>query len=180
MPPNLVPPETSIQPEASSGQKITESEIIIAPPPTNQLTELMLPSTSAPSEALHQILPRSTKTTRKSPTYYGFGKDDSSGESKNSCLSIFAPPAGKVEPVMWNPCNLQLSTFNNCGYCGSIRANPKCLNFEIHNMLDFFLSSLLIVEELSLTGPRIRPAKQSPPENLIIDEEDMQTQTFDI
>ena len=94
-PPNLVPPENSIQPEASSGKQITESEVIFAPTPTNQVTELMLPFTSALLEALHQVLSRSTKKTRKSPKYYGFENDNSSGESTNSCLPNFAPPRRK-------------------------------------------------------------------------------------
>ena len=69
VPPILVPPEALSQPETNSGQQIIDSEVIIAPPPTNQRSELTLPSTSAPVEALRQILPRSTKRTRKSPKY---------------------------------------------------------------------------------------------------------------
>ena len=104
VPPNLVPPETPSQPETNSGQQIITSEIIIAPPPTNQQPELTLPSTSAPAEALHQVLPRSTKRTRKIPNYYGYENDDSSGESTNSCPPNFLQPrrkrrAGDVESV---------------------------------------------------------------------------------
>ena len=85
MPPNLVPPQTPFQPEPSFGQQIIASEVIIAPPPTNQLTELTLSSTSAPLEALHQVLPQSIKRTRK-------------------LISHNLP--GNVVLVMLNQCNL--------------------------------------------------------------------------
>ena len=93
--PNLVPPESPIEPDASSREQITDSEVIIAPPPTNQTTDIMLRSTSAPLEALHQVLPRSPRRTRKSPKYYGFEKDYSSGELTNSCQSDFTEPHKK-------------------------------------------------------------------------------------
>ena len=67
VPANLVPPETTSQLEFNPDQQNITSEVIIAPPPTGQRTELILPSTSAPVEAMRQILPRTTKRTRKSP-----------------------------------------------------------------------------------------------------------------
>ena len=63
--PNLVPPETSFQTEANPVPQIAASKVIIAPPTTNTFTELTLPSTSAPLEALHQFLPQTTKRKRK-------------------------------------------------------------------------------------------------------------------
>ena len=67
VPPNIAPPETLFEPEATSAPQDTASQLIIAPPPTNQSTEFMISSTSAPLEALHQVLPRKTKRARKSP-----------------------------------------------------------------------------------------------------------------
>ena len=67
VPTNLAPPETSFQTEANPVPQITASEVIILPPPTNTFTELRLPSTSAPLEALHQVLPQTIKRKRKSP-----------------------------------------------------------------------------------------------------------------
>ena len=161
VPPNLVlvPPETSIQPEASSGQQITASEVIIAPPPTNQLTELTLPSTSAPLEALHLVLPRSTKRTRKSPKCYGFGIDYSSGESTISCPPNSTQPrrkrrTGDVESVQPSVIQTIVET-----------------KAQLEPIPNAFPS--LVIEEVSPTDPCIRPANQSPPEELIIDEEDM-------
>ena len=57
LPPNLTPPETSFEPEATSAPQLTASQVIIAPQTTNQSTELMIPSTSAPLDALHQVRP---------------------------------------------------------------------------------------------------------------------------
>ena len=104
VPHNPVPTETPSYPETNSGQQFIASDIIIAPPPTNQRPELTLPSTSAPAEALHQLLPRSTKRIRKSPKYYGYENDDSSGDSTNSCPPNFIQSrrksrAGDVESV---------------------------------------------------------------------------------
>ena len=65
VPPYVTPPETSFQTEATPVPQITASEVIIAPPPTNTFTELALPSTSAPLEALHQVLPQTTTRKRK-------------------------------------------------------------------------------------------------------------------
>ena len=76
--PNLAPPETSFEPEATSAPQVTASLLIVAPPPTNQSAELMIPSTSAPLEALHQVRPRTTNGAQKSPKDLGFKNDDSS------------------------------------------------------------------------------------------------------
>ena len=95
VPENFAPPETSSQPETTPEPQIITSEVIFAPLPTGQRSELILPSTSAPVEALLQILTRTTKRTRKSPKYYGYGNDNSSGESTNSCPPNFLQPHRK-------------------------------------------------------------------------------------
>ena len=71
VPPNLAPPETPSQPETTPDQQIITSEVINSPPPTSQRSELTIPSTSPPVEALRQVLPRATKRTRKNPKWYG-------------------------------------------------------------------------------------------------------------
>ena len=160
VPPNLVPPETSIQPETNHRLRI------IAPPPTNQLTELMLPSTSAPleniapsSSKINFFVLSSSKITLKSPKSYGFGNDNSSGESINSCLPDFAPPrrkrhTGDVESVQ--PSDIQTIVDT----AAQVELTPNAIPSPV-------------IDEVSPTDPRIRPASQSPPENLIIDEQNM-------
>ena len=64
----------------------------------------MITSTSAPMEALQQILPRTTKRVRKNPRYFGFDNDDLSGESTKSCPPNPTQPrskrrAGAIESV---------------------------------------------------------------------------------
>ena len=159
--PNLVPPESPSQPETNSGQKILASEVIIAPPPTNQRPELKLPSTSAPTEALHQVLLRSNKRTRTSPKYYGYEKDDSSGESTNSCPPNFIQPSSK----------------RRAGYVDSVQLlviqTIVDTVAQVEPIPNTFPSP--VIGEVSPTEPRICPANQSPPEEFIIDEEDKQT-----
>ena len=79
VPESFAPPETSSQPETAPEPQIMSSEVLIAPSPTSQHSELTLPSTLTPAEALQQIPPRVMKRMRKSPKYYGYDKDDSSG-----------------------------------------------------------------------------------------------------
>ena len=105
VPENFALPETSAQPEAAPELQIITSEVLIAPPPTSPHSELTLLSTSAPAEALQQIPPRATKRTRKSPKYYGYDKDDSSGESTNSCPSLFCTLRESDGQAMWNKYN---------------------------------------------------------------------------
>ena len=83
VPANFVPPGTTSQPDINPDQQKITSEVIIAPPPTGKRTELIIPSTSAPIEAMRQVLPRTTKRTRRSPKNYGYDNDDSYGESTN-------------------------------------------------------------------------------------------------
>ena len=85
IPENFAPQVLPENPEVAPEQQIITGEVLIAPPPTNNQPELILPSTSAPAIALQQIPIRATKRTRKSPKYYGYDKEDSSGESTNSC-----------------------------------------------------------------------------------------------
>ena len=81
VPANFLPPESTSQPDNTPEQQNITSEVIIAPPPTRQHTELLIP----PSSAMHQVHLRSTKKTRKSPNFYEYDNDDSSGELTNSC-----------------------------------------------------------------------------------------------
>ena len=74
--------------ETAPEQQIITTEVLIAPPPTNNQAELAIPSTSVPVADLQQVQPRAAKRTRKSSKYYGYDKDDSSGESTNSCPQI--------------------------------------------------------------------------------------------
>ena len=95
VPENLAPPETRSQPYVNPEPQITTSEVTIAPPPTGQRSELTIPSTAAPVEALQQVPSRATKRTRKIPKYYGYDNEDSSGESTNSCSPNFLQPRRK-------------------------------------------------------------------------------------
>ena len=102
IPENVAPQELPTILETAPEQQIITTEVLIAPPPTNSQSELAIPSTSAQAAALQQVQPRAPKRTRKSPKYYGYDKDDSSGESTNSCPPNFVQSrtkrrAGDVE-----------------------------------------------------------------------------------
>ena len=147
VPANLVPPETTSQPEINPDQQNIASEVIIAPPPTGQRSELIIPSTSAPVEALRQVPLRTTKRTPKSPKYYGYDNEDSSGESTNSCPSNFVQPrrkrrAGDVASVQPSVIQTIVDT--------ATRVEP---------IPDPFPS--LAIGEVSPTDPLIRLADQS-------------------
>ena len=159
VPPNFAPPETSFQTEANSVPQITASKKIIEAPPTNKFTELSLPSTSATLEALHQVLPQTTKRKRKSPNYYGFENDDSSGEFTSSCPPNFGQPrrkrrAGDVESEQPSVIQIIVDT------AAQVEPIPNAFTSPV-------------IGEVSPTDPCLRPANQSPPDELIIDEEDM-------
>ena len=68
---NFAPPQTPSQQEVNHEPQIITSEVIIAPPPTGQRSELTILATAAPVEVLQQVPSRAIKRTRKSPKYYG-------------------------------------------------------------------------------------------------------------
>ena len=108
---------------------------------------------------MRQVLPRTTKRTRKSPKYYGYGNNDSSGESTNSFPPNFVQPlkkrrAGDVASVQPSVIQTIVDT--------ATRVEP------IPNAF-----SSPVIRELSPTDPRIRPADQSSPDERTRDEEDM-------
>ena len=94
VPENFAPQATPKIPEAAPEQQIITGEVLIAPPPTNTQQEALLSSPSVPTTTLPHTLTRTTKRTRKSPKY-GYDKEDSSGDSTNSCPLNFAPPRRK-------------------------------------------------------------------------------------
>ena len=119
IPETFAPQELPAIQETAPEQQIITTEVLIAPPPTNNQSELVIPSTSAPAAALQQAQPRAPKRTRRSPKYYGYNKDDSSGESTNSCPPKFAHPrrkrrAGDVENESPSPVIGQVSPTDPC------------------------------------------------------------------
>ena len=159
VPLNLAPPGFSFEPEENSFPQVTDSQLVIAPPSRNQSTELMIPSTSAPLDALHQVRSRTTKRAQKSPKYLGFENDDSSRESTKLCPPNPTQPrrkrcAGDFQSVQSSVVQTIVNT--------PARVEP------IHNPFP-----PPIIGEVSSTDPCIRPSNQSPPEEMIIGEEDM-------
>ena len=67
VPANLVPPETTSQPEINPDQQNVTSEVIIAPPPTCQRRELIIPSTSATIEEMRTSSSTYNKNDTKEP-----------------------------------------------------------------------------------------------------------------
>ena len=159
IPENFAPPETPSQPEATPEPQIITSEVLIAPPPTSQHSELTLPSTSAPAEALQQIPPRVPKRTRKSPRCYGYDKDDSSGESTNSCPPHFLQSrkkrrAGDVESVQPSIVQTIVDTASQLESIDNPFPSP-------------------IIGQVSPTDPRIKPADHSSSNERLLDMEDL-------
>ena len=159
IPENFAPQELPAIQETAPEQQIITTEVLIAPPPTKNQSELAIPSTSAPAAALQQVQPRATKRTRKSPKYYGYDKDDSSGESTNSCPPNFVQPrrkrrAGDVESVQPSIVQTIVDTVS--------RVEPIENEFPSP-----------IIGQVSPTDPRIRPADHNSSNELIIDEEDL-------
>ena len=95
VPDNCAPQTIPEIPEAAPEQQIITGEVLIEPPPTNTHQEALLSSPSIPTTTLPHTLTRTTKRTRKSPKYYGYDKEDSSGDSTTSCPPNFAPPRRK-------------------------------------------------------------------------------------
>ena len=159
VPANLVPSETASQPEINPDQRNITSEVIIAPLPTGQRTDFIIPSTSAYVEGMRQVLPRTSKRTRKSPKYYGYDNDDSSGESTNSFPPKFVQPlekrrAGDVASVQPSVIQTIVKT--------ATRVEP------IPNPLPS-----PVIKEVSPIDPRFWPADQSSPDERKLDEEGM-------
>ena len=116
-------------------------------------------SPSAPAIVLPQIPTRATKRTRKSPKYYGYYKEDSSGESTNSCPPNFAPPrkkrrVGDIESIQPSVVQTVVDTATRVEHIENDFPSP-------------------IIGQVSPTDPRIRPADHSTSNELIIDEEDL-------
>ena len=159
IPENFAPQVLPEIPEAAPEQQIKTGEVIIAPPPTNNQHEVLLSSPSAPAITLPHIPTRATKRTRKSPKYYGYDKEDSSGESTNSCPPNFAPPlkkrrVGDIESIQPSVVQTIVDT--------ATRVEPIANDY-----------SSPIIGQVSPTDPRIGPVNHSTSNELIIDEEDM-------
>ena len=159
IPENFAPQSLPENPEAAPEQQIITGEVLIALPPTNNQPEVLLSSPSAPATTLPHILTRATKRTRRSPKYYGYDKEDSSGESTNSCPPNFAPPrrkrrVGDIESIQPSVVQTIVDT--------ATRVEPIANDFPSP-----------IIGQVSPTDPRIRPADHSTSNELIIDEEDM-------
>ena len=159
VPENFAPQVIPEIPEAAPEQQIITGEVLIAPPPTNNQPEVLSSSPSVPTTTLPHILTRATKRTRKSPKYYGYDKEDSSGDSTNSCPPNFAPPrrkrrVGDIESIKPSVVQTIVDT--------ATRVGPTANNFPSP-----------IIGQVSPTDHRIRPADHSTSNELIIDEEDM-------
>ena len=104
-----------------------------------------------PLEALQQILPKTEKRARKIPKYFGFGNDDSSRESTNSCSPNLKQPrekkkVGDIDSVQPSVVQSIVET--------AARVEP------IFNLYTFF-----VIREVSPTDPCIRPASHSSEDN---------------
>ena len=159
VPDNFAPQVLPEIPEAAPEQQAITEEVFIAPPPTNTQQEALVSSPSVPTTTFTHTLTRTTKRTRKSPKYYGYDKEDSSGDSTNSCPPNFAPPrrkrrVGDIESIQTSVVQTIVDT--------ATRVEP---------ILNDFPSP--IIGQVSPTDPRIRPADHSTSNELIIDEEDM-------
>ena len=150
--PQVIPEITEAAPE----QQIITGEVLIALPPTNTQQEVLLSSPSVPTTTLPHTLTRTSKRTRKSPKYYGYDKENSSGDSTNSCPPNFAPPrrkrrVGDIESIQPSATRI-VDT--------ATRVEPIANDFPSP-----------IIGQVSPTDPRIRPADHSSSNELIIDEE---------
>ena len=115
---------------------------------------------------MHQVLPQTTKRKQKNPKLYGFENDDSSGESTSSCPPNFGQPrrnrrAGDVESEQPSVIQIIVNT------AAQVEPIPNAFPSPV-------------IGEVSPTDPYLRPPNQSPPDQLIINEEDMITQILHI
>ena len=164
VPDNFAPQVIPEIPEAAPEQQIITGEVLLAPPPTNNRPEVLLSSPSVPPTTLPHTLTRTTKRTRKRtlsypPKYYGYDKEDSSGDSTKSCPLNFAPPrrklrVGDIESIQPSVVQTIVDT--------ATRVEPIANDFPSP-----------IIGQVSPTDPRIGPADHSNSNELIIDEEDM-------
>ena len=159
VPENFAPQVIPEIPEAAPEQQIITGEVLIAPPPTNNQPEVLSSSPSVPTTTLPHIMTRATKRTRKSPKYYGYDKEDSSGDSTKSCHPNFAPPrrkrrVGDIESIKPSVVQTIVDT--------ATRVEPIANDFPSP-----------IIGQVSPTDHRIRPADHSTSNELTIDEEDM-------
>ena len=159
VPENFAPQVIPEIPEAAPEQQIITGEVLIATPPTNNQPEVLLSSPSVPTTTLPHILTRATKRTRKSPKFYGYDKEDSSGDSTNSCPPNIAPPrrkrrVGDIESIQPSVVQTIVDTATRVELIANGFPSP-------------------IIGQVSPTDPRIRPADHSTSNELIIDEEDM-------
>ena len=157
---DITPQNTSFQVSSNLATQDTASYSLITAQPNDTAQELQHPSTSAPIEALQQILPKTAKRARKSTTYCGCDKDVSSGESTSSCPTKWTQPRGKrqagdVESVQ--PCVVQsiIDTAAQVEQIGNPYTSP-------------------VIAKVSPTDPRMRLVDHSPDKNLFIDEEGLQ------
>ena len=159
VPENFAPQVILKIPEAVPEQQIITGEVLIAPPPTNSQPDVLLSSPSVPTTTLPHILTRATKRTRKIPKYYGYDKEDLSGDSTNSCPPNFAPPrrkrrVGDFESIQPSVVQTIVDT--------ATRVEPIANDFPSP-----------IIGQVSPTEPRIPLADHSTSNDLIINEEDM-------
>ena len=159
VPENLAPPETPSEPKFTPEPQIITSDVILAPPPTGQRSELTITCTSAPVEALQQVPSRATKRTRKSRKNYRYDNEDSSVESTNSCPTNF------------------LQTRKKRSACDVASVQPSVVQTIVDTETRVkpvpkpFPSP--IIGEVSPTDPHFRPADQSSSDEQILNKEDM-------
>ena len=158
VPANLVPPETTSQLEVNPDQQNITSEVMSAPPPTGQRTELILPSTSAPVQAMRQI-----------PNVQQKGHE----RARNIMVLII-----KTHLMSTNSCPLnfvQTLKKRRAGDVASVQPSAIQTIVDTSTQLEPIPNSFpsAVIGEVSPTDPRIRPANQSSPDERKLDEEDM-------
>ena len=105
VPENFAPSVLSSQPEATPEPQIITSEVIIAPPPTSQNSELTLPSTSAPVEALNRFRHEQLRRHLRARNNTGTTMTIRLAIRQILVPQIFCNPAESDVQVMWNRYN---------------------------------------------------------------------------
>ena len=157
MPANLVPPETTSQTEINPDQQIINSEVIIAPPPTSQRSERIIPPTSAPVEALREIPPRTKKGRENARNTSGMIMKIHL-VSRPICAHRTQPRRKRRASDVASVQPLVIQTIAD----NATRKEPISNPFPSP-----------VIREVSSTDPRIRPGNQSSPDEQILDEENM-------